>query len=81
MYEGEIVGEFPPTASEEQLGIAMTGGGRGQEAGARERPRATTPRHRRAAPAGRPGWARGQAVEFSAGYASPSAPEASSHRS
>jgi simple sugar transport system ATP-binding protein len=28
MYEGEIVGEFPPTASEEELGIAMTGGGR-----------------------------------------------------
>ena len=34
MYEGEIVGEYPPTASEEQLGIAMTGGGRGQEAAA-----------------------------------------------
>ena len=32
MYEGEIVGEFPPTATEEELGIAMTGGGRGQEA-------------------------------------------------
>jgi simple sugar transport system ATP-binding protein len=29
MYEGEIVGEFPPTATEEELGIAMTGGGRG----------------------------------------------------
>jgi len=28
MYEGEIVGEFPPTAGEEELGIAMTGGGR-----------------------------------------------------
>jgi general nucleoside transport system ATP-binding protein len=28
MYEGEIVGEFPPTASEEELGIAMTGAGR-----------------------------------------------------
>ena len=28
MYEGELVGEFPPTASEEELGIAMTGGGR-----------------------------------------------------
>ena len=27
MYEGEIVGEFPPTATEEELGIAMTGGG------------------------------------------------------
>ncbi len=30
MYEGEIVGEFPPSASEEELGLAMTGGGRGQ---------------------------------------------------
>jgi ABC-type uncharacterized transport system ATPase subunit len=30
MYEGEIVGEFPPSVSEEELGIAMTGGGRGQ---------------------------------------------------
>jgi general nucleoside transport system ATP-binding protein len=29
MYEGEIVGEFLPSASEEELGIAMTGGGRG----------------------------------------------------
>ena len=28
MYEGEIVGEFPPTATEEELGVAMTGGGR-----------------------------------------------------
>ena len=34
MYEGEIVGEYPPTTSEEQLGIAMTGGGRGHEAAA-----------------------------------------------
>jgi ABC-type uncharacterized transport system ATPase subunit len=32
IYEGEIVGEFAPSASEEDLGIAMTGGGRGQEA-------------------------------------------------
>jgi len=32
MYEGEIVGEFPPTATEEELGIAMTGGGRKVEA-------------------------------------------------
>ena len=31
MYEGEIVGEFPPTATEEQLGVAMTGGGRSDE--------------------------------------------------
>ena len=28
IYEGAIVGEFPPDATEEQLGIAMTGGGR-----------------------------------------------------
>jgi ABC-type uncharacterized transport system ATPase subunit len=27
IYEGQIVGEFPPEASEEELGIAMTGGG------------------------------------------------------
>jgi len=27
MFEGEIVGEFPPTATEEELGLAMTGGG------------------------------------------------------
>ena len=26
LYEGEIVGEFPPTVSEEELGLAMTGG-------------------------------------------------------
>ena len=32
MYEGEIVGEFPPTATEEELGIAMTGGGRKADA-------------------------------------------------
>jgi ABC-type uncharacterized transport system ATPase subunit len=31
LYEGEIVGEFPPTASEEELGVAMTGGGRDRE--------------------------------------------------
>jgi simple sugar transport system ATP-binding protein len=28
LFEGEIAGEFPPTASEEELGIAMTGGRR-----------------------------------------------------
>jgi len=28
IYEGEIVGEFAPDASEEELGFAMTGGGR-----------------------------------------------------
>ena len=32
IYEGEIVGEFPPDASEEELGVAMTGGGAGQAA-------------------------------------------------
>jgi general nucleoside transport system ATP-binding protein len=32
IYEGRIVGEFPPGASEEELGIAMTGGGAGQAA-------------------------------------------------
>jgi simple sugar transport system ATP-binding protein len=32
MYEGRIVGEFPPTATEEELGLAMTGGGRGEQA-------------------------------------------------
>ena len=26
IYEGKIVAEFPPDASEEELGIAMTGG-------------------------------------------------------
>jgi len=29
MYEGRIVGEFPPSATEEELGFAMTGGRRG----------------------------------------------------
>ena len=28
---GRIVGEFPPTSTEEELGIAMTGGGRGDK--------------------------------------------------
>jgi simple sugar transport system ATP-binding protein len=32
IYEGQIVGEFPPEVSEEELGIAMTGGGRQSEA-------------------------------------------------
>jgi ABC-type uncharacterized transport system ATPase subunit len=33
LYEGTIVGEFPPSATEEELGIAMIGGGRhGEEA-------------------------------------------------
>ena len=26
IYEGRIVGEFPPDATEEELGVAMTGG-------------------------------------------------------
>jgi ABC-type uncharacterized transport system ATPase subunit len=30
LYEGRIVGEFGPDASEEELGIAMTGGGRAE---------------------------------------------------
>jgi simple sugar transport system ATP-binding protein len=34
IYEGRIVGEFPPTATEEELGIAMTGGGRRAEVAA-----------------------------------------------
>jgi ABC-type uncharacterized transport system ATPase subunit len=32
IYEGHIVGEYTPDASEEELGIAMTGGGREQAA-------------------------------------------------
>ena len=32
IYEGELVGEFPPTVDEHELGIAMTGGGRRKEA-------------------------------------------------
>ncbi len=32
IYEGEIVGEFPPSATEEELGVAMTGGGRSEAA-------------------------------------------------
>ena len=32
IYEGEIVGEFTPDATEEELGVAMTGGGRGEAA-------------------------------------------------
>jgi simple sugar transport system ATP-binding protein len=32
IYEGRIAGEFPPTATEEELGFAMTGGGRGEAA-------------------------------------------------
>ena len=32
MFEGQIVGEFPPGVSEEELGVAMTGGGRREAA-------------------------------------------------
>ena len=32
IYEGRIVGEFPPTATEEELGFAMTGGAREEAA-------------------------------------------------
>ena len=31
IYEGAIVAELPPSASEEDFGVAMTGGGRGEE--------------------------------------------------
>ena len=32
IYEGQLVGEFPPDVSEEELGVAMTGGRRGRTA-------------------------------------------------
>ena len=32
MFEGTIVGEFPPTATEEELGLAMTGGVKKEQA-------------------------------------------------
>ena len=32
LYEGRIVGEFPPDVSEEEVGIAMTGGRRSEAA-------------------------------------------------
>jgi ABC-type uncharacterized transport system ATPase subunit len=34
IYEGAIVAELPPSASEEDFGMVMTGGGRGEEAAA-----------------------------------------------
>ena len=34
IYEGQIVGEFPPDVSEEELGVAMTGGRGGGQAAA-----------------------------------------------
>ena len=48
IYEGAIVAELPPSASEEDFGVAMTGGGRGEEESGVSAPRTTTPRsHRR----------------------------------
>jgi ABC-type uncharacterized transport system ATPase subunit len=32
IYEGELVAELPPSASEEEFGVVMTGGGRGKVA-------------------------------------------------
>jgi ABC-type uncharacterized transport system ATPase subunit len=32
IYEGSLVAEYGPDVTEEELGIAMTGGGRKQEA-------------------------------------------------
>jgi simple sugar transport system ATP-binding protein len=32
IYEGQLAGEFKPDVSEEELGVAMTGGGRGEAA-------------------------------------------------
>ena len=32
LFEGEIVGEYPPTTSEEELGLAMTGGAQKERA-------------------------------------------------
>jgi simple sugar transport system ATP-binding protein len=32
MFEGEIVGEYPPDVTPEQLGVAMTGASRSKEA-------------------------------------------------
>ena len=49
MYEGEIVGEYPPTTSEEELGIAMTGGGRRTRGGG-----VSENAQRRAVPTGAP---------------------------
>ena len=43
MYEGEIVGEFPPTATEEELGFAMTGGSGAESQRERRRLRAIPP--------------------------------------
>jgi simple sugar transport system ATP-binding protein len=32
IYEGQMVGEYPPTVSQEELGVAMTGGRREEAA-------------------------------------------------
>ena len=32
IYEGRIVGEYSPAVTEEELGVAMTGGGRNKAA-------------------------------------------------
>ena len=52
IYEGRIVGEFPPTATEEELGLAMTGGGvrRRRPRDATTKPRDPTHGRRRRAP-------------------------------
>ena len=49
IFEGEIVGEYGPDVTEEELGIAMTGGRRKEPASARERRPACDPRDRGAA--------------------------------
>ncbi len=38
IYEGEIVAELPPESSEEDFGMAMTGGGRSEDGGMSEPP-------------------------------------------
>ncbi len=34
IYEGELVGEYPPSTTEAELGVAMTGGGRDKDVAA-----------------------------------------------
>ena len=53
IYEGRIVGEFPPDASEEELGFAMTGGTGAAAADVTE-PRRPARGRRRPTPAARP---------------------------
>ena len=38
IYEGEIVAELPPESSEEDFGVYMTGGGRGESGGVSDDP-------------------------------------------